>query len=434
MKKTYVIDTNVILSDSDVIFKFGSNDIVIPFIVLQEIDNFKNKLGLTGVHARKFIREMELLRTKGNFSSGIRIQKRKGLLFVKNYNKDLLKSNFSEKVSNDDKIICVALEELKENKNVILISKDINVRIKCNSLGIISEDYQLENIANKREELYSGFVEYLIDEQIIDDVYSGKSVYLDKKEITLYPNQFVMLISNSNNKKSVITRFTDYNKPLQKMKDYKKVFGLVPKNKEQSMALDLLLDANIDLVTLSGTSGVGKTLISIAAGLELVLQQKKYKKIIIIRPMISVGKEIGFLPGSLDEKLAPWISPITDNLVNLLGDDGKNILEDYKRSGLIEIECLSFIRGRSISDAYIFIDEIQNLSLHEVKTIITRVGNNTKIILNGDVQQIDSVYLNEYSNGLTNLIEKVKQESITGHITLKKGERSRIANLGATLL
>ena len=274
-----------------------------------------------------------------------------------------------------------------------------------------------------------------MDDQIIDKIYSGEGIYVTKNEIELQPNQFIMMISNYNDKKTALVRFINYNTPLKKINEYKHgIFGLFPRNKEQMFSLDLLLDQNVPVVSIIGGAGSGKSLCSIAAGLEQTIERKKYNKFVIIRPIQPVGKDIGFLPGDMSEKLKPWIAPIVDNITNLIGPDGKELLEEYTKRGIIEIDCLTYIRGRSISNAYILIDEAQNLTLHEIKTLITRVGENTKIVINGDVEQIDNIYVNEVTNGLTIAIEKMKQEHLTGHITLVKGERSPVANLGVKLL
>ena len=244
-----------------------------------------------------------------------------------------------------------------------------------------------------------------------------------------------MLVSSASSKKTALARFLDHSTPLRKVTQFSKdgVWGVRPRNKEQSFGLDLLMDTDVPIVTLVGKAGCGKTLMAIASGLEQVLEQKKYSRLVVSRPVQPLGKDIGYLPGTLEEKMTPWLAPIEDNLKYLMGND-KDVLDMYVDKGLIEIEALTYIRGRSIANAYIVIDEAQNLTSHELKTIITRVGEGTKIILTGDVEQIDNAYIDETSNGLTYAIEKFKAHELSGHITLKKGERSRVATLASKIL
>ena len=268
---------------------------------------------------------------------------------------------------------------------------------------------------------------------IIDQFYSNEEIRLDEDEIRINPNQFVMLISSANDKKSALARFVNYNSPLKRVKDYKNIWGLTPRNKEQSFALDLLLDPSIPIVTIIGKAGCGKTLLAMAAGLEQVLEKRQYSRLVVSRPVQPLGKDIGFLPGTLEEKMRPWLMPIQDNL-DFLMNGKKNNMDVFFEDGTIQIEALTYIRGRSISNSYIIIDEAQNLSVHELKTIVTRVGEGTKIILTGDIEQIDDTYLDATTNGLSYAIEKFKKHDLAGHITLIKGERSKIATLAAKIL
>jgi len=439
-KKIYVLDTSVYLSDPNAIYMYGNNDIIVPFMVLEELDKQKQRQDVVGANARAIVRILDELRKKKSLTIGSRIARGKGLLFAKGHKTNVLPKDFNINVP-DNKIIAVALTEKKENptRKVIVVSRDINLRVKCDALGLLSEDYEVGQVVKDREMLYTGFTTYLVDDQIIDQFYAGEQIILEKEDIKLYPHQFVMLISNHNDKKTALARFIDYNKPLKRVEDYKnKIWGVKPRNKEQSFALNLLMDSDVPLVSIVGASGSGKSLLSIAAALELTLECKKYKRVIIIRPTQNVGggPGIGFLPGSIDEKLRVWLKPIEDNLMNLMGNEtnGYEILEDYKHRKIIEIECLSFIRGRSISDAFIIVDEAQNLTQHEMKTLVTRIGERSKLVFNGDLKQIDVSYLNEHTSGLSITIEKLKEESLTAHITLLKSERSRIASIGDKLL
>jgi len=277
-----------------------------------------------------------------------------------------------------------------------------------------------------------------VDDQTIDHFYQGEKIFIEKDEKLLLPNQFVMLISSSNEKKTALARFLAYNKPLVKAGIHKNgVWGITARNKEQSFAIDLLLDPDVPIVSLIGAAGCGKTLLAVAAGLEQVLDESGkepiYNKLVVSRPIMPMGRDIGYLPGTMEEKMAPWLAPVQDNLQFLMGND-KVALSMYAERGIIEIEALTYIRGRSIAKAFIIIDEAQNLSVHELKTIITRVGEGTKIVLTGDIEQIDTVYLDATTNGLSYAVEKFKQYDLAGHVSLQRGERSKVATLAAKVL
>ncbi len=337
----------------------------------------------------------------------------------------------------DNQIIATALTErtLHKRRKVIVVSRDINMRVKCDSIGLLSEDYIEGQVVKDMSYVYTGTTSHLVDEQVIDQFYSREDIILEKDEIKLYPNQFVMLVSNSNEKKTALARFVNYSTPLQRIPQKKDgIWGVHAKNKEQAFALDLLMNPNIDIVTLVGKAGSGKTLCAIAAALEQTMEGDNiYKRVIVSRPIQPMGKDIGYLPGTMEEKMNPWLAPIEDNLRFLMGND-KETLQMYMDSGTIEIEALTYIRGRSIANAFIIIDEAQNLTIHELKTIVTRVGEGTKIVLTGDIEQIDNVYTDETSNGLTHAVEKFKDYELAGHIILQKGERSKVATLAAKVL
>ena len=332
----------------------------------------------------------------------------------------------------DNQIIATALSEMEENPNrkVVVVSRDINMRVKCDALRVMTEDYQVEQVVARSDDLYSGTADLLVDEQVIDDFYEGKEVHLSDKG--LFPNQFVMLISNSNPKKAALTRYIDENTPVKKVKN-SPAWETKPRNKEQQYALNLLMDPDVPVVSLIGKAGSGKTLLALAAGLEQTLGKSTYKKMVVTKPVEPVGKDIGFLPGTLEEKMMPWLAPIQDNLQFLMGDD-KMTLDLYHEKGQIEVEAMTFIRGRSISNAFIVIDEVQNMTQHEIKTVLTRVGEGTKIVLTGDIEQIDNVYIDATNNGLSYVVERLKEENITGHVTLMKGERSKVATIAALKL
>jgi PhoH-like ATPase len=438
-KKIYVLDTSVYLTDFRVFYSYGNNDIAIPLIVLEEIDRHKKRPNGVGINARQTIRILDGLREKGLLHKGVRIEKGKGIAFSVSPNLDELPIGYDPSIP-DHQIIASALTLKNENPNrkVVLVSNDINLRIKCDAIGVAAEDYLPENVIENGNELYSGFSDMLVDDQIIDRIYEGEEIYLDDltENKELYSNQFVMMVSSANEKKTALTRFINEHEPFKKVRDHKagESWGIGPKNKEQNFAMDLLYDNDIPVVSLIGKAGSGKTLCAIASGLEQVIgQDPKYNRLIVSRPVMPMGKDIGYLPGTMEEKMAVWLAPVQDNLRFLFGNDDL-MLESYMEKRIIEVEALTYIRGRSIQNAFIIIDECQNLTRHEVKTILTRVGEGSKIILTGDVEQIDNVNLNENSNGLAYVIEKLKEFDISGHITFLKGERSKVATISAKVL
>jgi PhoH-like ATPase len=438
-KKFYVLDTSVYLTDSSSIYSYGKNDIIVPLIVLEELDKLKKRPNGVGINARSIIRILDSLRDKGQFQKGIRIRKGLGLIFTVAADLAELPIGYDPEIP-DHQIIATALTVKKENPNkkVIVVSNDINLRIKCDAIGIQAEAFATENVIEKGHDLYSGFAKVLVDDQIIDRFYAGEDILLGDvvdEKVDLFCNQFVMLVSSSNDKKTAITRYLDDIRPLKRIPEYKNQgWGIAPKNKEQNFAMDLLYDENVPVISLIGKAGSGKTLCAIAAGLEQVMgEDPKYNRLIVSRPIQPMGKDIGYLPGTMEEKMAPWLAPIQDNLRFLFGNDNL-MLESYMEKGIIEVEAITYIRGRSIQKSYIIIDECQNLTQHEIKTILTRVGHDSKIILTGDVEQIDNVNIDEVTNGLTYVIEKLKPYDITGHITFLKGERSKVATLCAKVL
>ena len=435
MKKSYVIDTSVLLTNYNSINQFSNNDIVIPFKVLEEIDKHKQRQDGVGSNARMIIRILDRLRNKGNLYNGVRPSKGKGLISIKQYDRDCIDNNL-DLANADNQIIATAITEKQRvgRRKVIVVTRDINMRVKCDALGIPTEDYISDQVVNNTTELYTGLINHLVDEQIIDQFYNSENVFLEKEDIKLFPNQFVMLVSSSNNKKTALAKFVSYSMPLKKVPEYKNgIWGLKPRNKEQMFSINLLLDPEVPIVTIIGKAGCGKTLVALAAGLEQVIEKDTYKKLVVSRPVQPVGKDIGFLPGTLEEKMKPWIMPIQDNL-DFLMNGAKDNMSMYFEDGTIEIEALTYIRGRSISNAFIIIDEAQNLTVHELKTIVTRVGEGTKIVLTGDIEQIDNTYLDSTSNGLSYAIEKFKTHDLSGHVSLSKGERSKVATLAAKIL
>jgi len=441
-KRNYVLDTSVYLTDAESVFKFKNNDIFVPLKVLEEIDKNKKRHDSAGVNARRIIRILDDLRKKGNLQRGVRIDKGLGILRVMPFRSERNGALPSELDSRhpDHIIIATALGVKKEfqNRKTIVVSRDINMRVICDSIGMPSEEYESESVVTSSSELYTGFATRLVDDAIVDRFYDGEDVFLEREaEATgCYANQYIMLVSNANPKKTALGRFVDEYTPLRSItQDRIPDWNIRSKNKEQSFAIDLLLDPRISIVTMVGRAGSGKTLCAIAAGLQqtLGLRENYYSRLIVSRPVQPLGKDIGFLPGSMEEKMLPWLMPIQDNLKFLLGDD-KTSLQMYMDKGKIEIEALTYIRGRSISNAYIIIDEAQNLTKHEIKTIITRIGEGSKIVLTGDIEQIDNIYVNETSNGLAHVVEKFKDQRLAGHVTFTKGERSELATLASKIL
>jgi PhoH-like ATPase len=442
-KKWFVIDTSVYLSDSECLTRFANNDIIVPLKVLEEIDKHKKRQDSVGFHARQIIKIFDCLRQKGNLKKGVRIAQGKGLVkFVglDEINYRTLPRDLDPR--NPDHIILATALTIKEQnpkRKVILVSRDINLRVIAQGVDLPAEEYETIKVVEAKDKIYTGFEEIVMDDEIIDRFYEDKPVFLDKEDYpNLYPNQFIMLVSSSNPKKTCLGRFWNHGTKLQKIINHTSDlrWGISPRNKEQSFAYDLLFNDDISFVSLIGRAGSGKTLLAIAAGLEQTVgnEKSKYKKIVISRPVQPLGKDIGFLPGTMEEKMLPWLKPIADNIENITSEEEGNVMAYYLDNGKLEVEALTYIRGRSISNAYVIIDEAQNLTAHEVKTILTRVGENTKIILTGDIEQIDNIYTNETSNGLTYAVEKFKHQPVAGHVTFKKGERSKLATIASQIL
>jgi len=436
MKKcTYVLDTSVFLTNANSVYAYGTNDIIVPMKVLEEIDKHKKRQDSVGANARTIIRIFDDMREVGSLYKGVRIQKGKGILRVRPSDVDVhkyLPDDLSPEIP-DHKIIATAMQERtnRPKVNVILVSRDVNMRVICDALGLPTEDYNPDQVLESGEEVYTGFLEREISDEKIDKFYAGNAFKL--KHDDLHPNQFLLLGSEENKNKTALARFLQPGKPLKRLFNKKSTYGILPRNKEQQFAMDLLFDDKVPVVSLLGSAGTGKTLCALSAGLEQVLGSGEYTRLIVSRPIQPLGKDIGFLPGTMEEKMAPWLTPIQDNLQFLMGND-KLMLQEYLDRGTIEMEAITYIRGRSISKAFIVIDEAQNLTRHELKTIITRIGEDSKLVLTGDIEQIDNAYVDETSNGLTYAVEKFKEYSLGGHVSFKKGERSEVATLAAKIL
>lgn len=438
MKKTYVLDTNVLLLDPNSIFSFEENDVIIPMVVLEELDRQKTRPDEPGRNARHISRVLDDLRKNGSLSEGVPLPGG-GMLKIstlKELDQNLPPDMNKDKV--DNLIILYMLELKSSGVDAKLVSKDINVRVKCDALGIVSEDYLKVRIEPDLNKFYRGVDTLIVSNDEIGSFYDHKTLAVDEK---FCPNQIIVLKSKGESG-SAITRYVDSR--LVPVNNVESVYGLKPRNKEQNFSLDLLLDPSVKLMTLVGPAGTGKTLLALASALQQVLENKTYSKLIITRPIQPMGKDLGYLPGDIKEKMDPWIAPIRDNLNFLLGHNknskrkkgGMNepYLDLMQENGILEIEAITYIRGRSIPNSFIIIDEAQNLSVHELKTIITRVGDGTKIVLTGDIEQIDNVNVDVFNNGLTYAVEKFKEHAIAAHVTLLKGERSELATLASKIL
>lgn len=439
MSKIFVLDTNVILSDPRSIFQFEENDIILPLVVIEEVDKFKKDMAQIGLAARTFSRYIDSLRERGSLMEGVAL-KEGGTIKIDVTPVGDLKHLGVISSQADDVILACAINVHKANpdKKVILVSKDINMRIKADAHGITSETYTNETVNYAK--LPKGYIEKTVSTEIIDKIFQEKKVTIDnfpELEKEAFANCFFTLTDEANERHKIVVKFDPFTKTIAPMKQFRDIWGLTARNPGQKMAFDLLMDDRINLVSLVGIAGTGKTLIAIATALEKCLNEGLYTKILVARPIYPMGKDIGFLPGTIEEKLKPWMQPVFDNLEYLLtGYDSPNFgkMADLLNSQMIEIEALTYIRGRSIPNQFIIIDEAQNLTPHEMKTIISRAGENSKIVLTGDPFQIDNPYMNESSNGLSYVVDRFKELDLAGHMILEKGERSPLADAAAKLL
>jgi len=426
--KNFILDTNVLVHDPYCFENFEDNNIIIPFPVLEEIDKLKKNSGSVGQNARKVNRFLDSLRSKGRLTEGVRLESG-GTLRIAVF--DEFKSKlppFAASNYKDNAILLYMMElSLVDKLPVILVSKDINMRVKADIMGLKADDYLHDKV--EIDDKLSGI-------NIIDNP-SLRDQFIDRDELSadelpepVGANEFVDF------GKEIFGRVSPDGErivPLEITMETSS-WGIMPRNREQMMATELLLDDDVRVVFIPGMAGTGKTLISLACGLRKVVDEKKYERLMVARPIIPMGQDIGYLPGSMEEKIDPWMTPIYDNLYLLFNNRHVDLEAFLKKGEQLQVEVLSYIRGRSIPNQYFIIDEAQNLSPHEIKTIITRVGENTKIVVIGDPYQIDNSYLDAYSNGLTYAASRLSNKSLAGHITLTKGERSELATLAAELL
>ena len=440
MRKYFVLDTNVLLHNADSINSFADNVVVLPMSVIEELDNFKSHNDELGRNARRVIRQLDTLRAKGRLGEGVDLDNG-GLLRIFTEKGKCVDPGLDMQVP-DNRILAVAYTLHMQGEKVIFVSKDINARLKADALGIGVMDFEKQKI--KFDELYRGYREEEVPAAVIADFFAKKSVEVEGFE--LLPNEFVLLRDEKEPKHTALARAKDVKTLVPLSEAHETIWNIRSKNKEQRMAFELLMDPAIQLVTMVGQAGTGKTLIAIAGALENTLQYKRYDRILVSRPIIPLGKDIGYLPGDKDEKLAHWMQPIFDNLMYLMGDgkekkekeaqheSTRQKVERLMSSHVVELEALTYIRGRSIPRQFVVVDEAQNLTPHEVKTIISRAGEGTKMVLTGDPYQIDNPYLDSSSNGLTYTVERMKGQSFHGHITLAKSERSPLAAAAASYL
>ncbi|OCW92713.1 phosphate starvation-inducible protein PhoH [Macellibacteroides sp. HH-ZS] len=438
-KKNFVLDTNVILHDYKCIENFQENDIYLPIVVLEELDKFKKGSDQINYNAREFVRELDLLTSNDLFLKGASLGPGKGTLYIVTGDKyqEKIALSFPEKTP-DHRILSSTLFIAEKNPKVrtILVTKDVNLRMKGRSLGIEVEDYITDKVVNvdifeRAQEVYEN-----VDPDLIDKIYAtpeGVNADLLDFKVTLEPNDCFILRSVRN---SVLARYNPYTEKIKKV-DKTPSYGIVPRNAEQSFALEILNDPNIKLVALTGKAGTGKTLLALASALK---QADMFKQILLARPIVALAnKDLGFLPGDEKQKIAPYMQPLFDNL-NVIktqltpGSPDIRRIDDLHKNNQLVIEALAFIRGRSLSETFCIIDEAQNLTPHEVKTIITRAGEGTRMVFTGDIQQIDSPYLDAQSNGLAYMVDKMKGQELFAHINLIKGERSELSELASNLL
>lgn len=447
MTKKFVLDTCVLLHDADSIFKFQEHEILIPIVVLEELDKFKKGNDETARNSRQVARYLDELRKEGSLSEGIKLE---GGGSISVLQKGYHSVEGLDIAVNDHKILAVA-----KTQGAVLVTNDINLRVKADSVGVKAEPYGKKKAP--LSELYKGISEYAVPRDTFNMF--KRAGWIEKYDNRdLRPNEYLFLVSDDGARRTQ-ARYDAKRKRIVKLIDIRDgVFNIRAKNDEQRFAIDALLNDDVKLVSLIGQAGTGKTLIAVAAGLEKMINEQEYSKMLVARPIQPMGKDIGYLPGSIEEKLNPWMQPIYDNLEFIFDLNNRHTHKPKKRrnkkqqepvdesahsgknyahlidSGLLSVEALTYIRGRSIPSQYMIIDEAQNLTPHEVKTIVTRAGEGTKIILTGDCEQIDSPYLDEMTNGLAYAVDKMKEETITAHVTLREGERSELAKVGSQLL
>ncbi len=442
MPNFYILDTNVLLHDPLALYKFEENHVLIPIVVVEEIDKFKRDPSENGRNARTVSRLLDREREKGNLSKGVPLAEEGSLRIVMDSDELNIKLPFSTaSKTNDNWILGVAAHYAKiaveQGCRCVLVTKDANLRIKADALAIHAEDYSNDKV--KVHELYNGWEERVVEGQALDALEREGSAPLLSDD--LYANQFLRLVDEADPDRWVLARVPPERASVVKLgEEIEGVWGIEPLNLEQRMALELLLDPKVKLVSLLGKAGTGKTLLALAAGLQMVIDQNRYNRLLVSRPVHPLGKDLGYLPGDIDEKIRPWMQPIFDNLEYILHCNNDELTKSqityqyFIDKGWMVVEPLTYMRGRSIPNQYVLIDEAQNLTPHEIKSIITRAGHGTKIVLTGDPEQIDHPFLDAMTNGISFLVKRLKNQSLYGHVALVKGERSDLAECASNLL
>lgn len=441
----------MVLHDPYAIFGFGEHEIVIPIRVIEEADTFKREMNEKGKNARTFNRLLDAMRRFGNLAEGVPLQiaaqelyptsrtHHGGSLkvFVREVDPAIRRLVENAPSSGDNSILSVVLELIREKKKVILVTKDVSFRVRADAFGVPCEDYQPDSKVNI-EELEPGWKELLVSSQDLESFYKRRELELKELPET-FPNKYYVLKDSANEKNTALAKWDYENKRVLPILEIPKgLWGVIPRNREQRFAVDMLMNDKIPLVTLLGKAGTGKTMLALAAGLTKVLEESVYTKMLVSRSIFPLGKDIGYLPGEMEEKLRPWMQPIFDNFEFLLSSKGardrrisyKTIME----FGQVEIEALTYIRGRTLPNQWLVVDEAQNLTPHEIKTIITRVGEGTKIVLTGDPFQIDNPYLDASNNAVTYVAERFKDSHLGAHVVMAKGERSALADIASNIL
>ncbi|SPE55673.1 conserved hypothetical protein [Verrucomicrobia bacterium] len=439
MKKNYILDTNVLLHDPNSLLSFQEHNVLLPIEVIEEIDRFKRESSELGQNARSVSRMLDGFRGAGHLNEGVSLPNGGQLRIL--FQNGLPAGKKGPALFNLDSVdnrilsLAFAVQKSQPKSAAILVSKDINLRIKADALGLLAEDYESDRVLIK--DLYTGMMEMTVSGEKMAAFRANGELELNGGR-QYFPNEYCTLAEETNPKRTALTKVDLTSTKLVPIIDCREgVWGIKPRNREQHFGFDALLDDRVKLVTLMGKAGTGKTLLAMAAGLKRTVMDREFRRLVVARPTISMGKELGFLPGSLEEKLAPWMQPIHDAL-EMLGDLNMGHEHrrsgDLMRSGSIVVEALSYIRGRSIANQFMIIDEAQNLTPLEAKTIITRVGNGTKIIFTGDPYQIDNPYVDSSSNGFNYIVSRFKGEAVSAHIEFQKGERSELAELAANIL
>lgn len=438
-RKCFIIDTSVLLYDGKSVHSFPGNDVIIPLVVLDELDRKKERHGVVGENARYVNRYLDNLRKNGNLHTGIKIENIDQTIKVQLSGFDNVPVGLDPDMA-DNKIISAAIYSAGMiDQEVIVVTKDINFRVKCDALGIKSEDYYKDKIISHLDDSYTGYSDIEVDNSsIIDNLYNEKTTpdeienLVDSLGRTPYENEFLCVKHGQQSFLGIYSENNIYKLLSDKELD-EGLVGIKSRNREQLYALNALNDDNIPLVTITGLAGSGKTFITLMSAIS-ALNRREYERIIITRNIQPVGRDIGFLPGDLNDKMTPWMAPIIDNFRHGFKDKDLTYFNAMRQKGTIEIAPLSFMRGRTFSNTFLIMDEAQNATIHELKTVITRMGTGSKLVLLGDVDQIDTPYIDALSNGLTVVSEKFKNQKVSAHVKLKKGERSYLSSIAAKII